>query len=109
MEILPLAFIGVMFIGFYFLIIKPAKTRQMEAQATVARLAPGQEVMTTAGIYGTIRSVSEETVSLEVANGVVLTYAKVAIARIITPDAETDGPALIEDKAPPPAEDERPL
>ena len=86
MEILPLLFIGVMFVGFYFLIIKPAKNRQQQAQATIAQLAPGQEVMTTAGIYGTIRSVSDETVALEVSPGVVLTYAKVAIARIITPD-----------------------
>lgn len=86
MEILPLLFIGVMFVGFYFLIIKPAKTRQQQAQATIERLAPGQEVMTTAGIYGTIRAVSDETVSLEVADGVVLTYAKVAVARIISPD-----------------------
>lgn len=105
MDLLPFLFIGVMFIGFYFLIIRPAKARQVEAQATVASLAPGQEVMTTAGIYGTIRSVSDETVSLEVASGVVLTYAKVAIARIITADAEPDETAAVESPLP---DDERP-
>lgn len=105
MEILPLAFIGVMFVGFYFLIIKPAKTRQQQAQATIASLAPGQEVMTTAGIYGTLRAVSDETVSLEVADGVVLTYAKVAIARIISPDDHESLPGAAMDQ---PNEDERP-
>lgn len=89
MEILPLLFLGLVFIGFYFLIIKPAKTRQLEAQATVARLAPGQEVMTTAGIYGTVRSVTDETVALEVSPGVTLTYAKVAVAKILTPTEES--------------------
>lgn len=88
MEILPLLFLGLVFIGFYFLIIKPAKTRQLEAQATVARLAAGQEVMTTAGIYGTVRSVTDDTVALEVSPGVTLTYAKVAIAKILTPTDE---------------------
>ena len=88
MELLPLLFIGVMIIGFYLLIVKPAKTRQLEAQHTIARLAPGQEVMTTAGIYGTITAVTDETVALEVSPGTTLTYAKVAIARILTPTME---------------------
>jgi preprotein translocase subunit YajC len=103
MEILPLLFLGLVFIGFYFLIIKPAKTRQLEAQATVARLAPGQEVMTTAGIYGTVREVTDETVSLEVSPGVTLTYAKVAIARILSPTEESAPESLPEDSG-----DERP-
>jgi hypothetical protein len=39
----------------------------------------------------------------------VLTYAKVAIARIITPDAETDGSPAVERDTTPSNEDERPL
>ena len=44
-------------------------------------LAPGQEVMTTAGMYGVVRAIETDTdtVHLEVADGVVLRYQRRAI------------------------------
>jgi preprotein translocase subunit YajC len=88
-DLLPLAFIAIVFVGFYVLIIRPAQRRQREAQAVFARLAVGQEVMTTAGIYGVLRGVAEDTVTIEVADGVQLRYARAAIARIV------DDPAVV--------------
>lgn len=84
-ELLPFAFIVVMFAGLYFLLIRPARQRQQEAQRTISQVAVGQRVMTTAGIFGTISEVSEDTVGLQVAPGVELTYAKAAIAKILDP------------------------
>lgn len=93
-ELLPLAFIAIVFVGFYVLIIRPAQRRQREAQAVIARLAVGQEVMTTAGIYGVLTDVGDDTVRIDVGDGVQLRYARAAIARIIddpdvSPGAET--------------------
>lgn len=42
--------------------------------------------MTTAGLFATVVSVSDTEVELEVAPGVVSTYARAAIARVVTPE-----------------------
>ncbi|MCB0914940.1 MAG: preprotein translocase subunit YajC [Actinobacteria bacterium] len=91
-------FLGAVFLGFYLFIIRPAQKRQRDAAAVVARLAVGQEVMTTAGIFGTLRAVDDETVLIEVAPGTAVKYAKVAIARIVddpnvAPASESDADA----------------
>jgi preprotein translocase subunit YajC len=85
-----LVFLGAVILGFYLLIIRPAQSRQREAAAVVARLSAGQEVMTTAGIFGTLRAVDDESVLIEVCPGTTIKYARVAIARIISDPAEPD-------------------
>lgn len=93
-ELLPLAFIAVMFVGFYLLVLRPAKKRQSEAQALVNSVQAGDEVMTTAGIYGEVVSVDGDTISLEVAPGVQLKYARAAVARIIVDEPTAEPTAL---------------
>ncbi len=48
-----------------------------------ARIAPGQRVMTTAGLHGTITQVDGDTVLLEVADGIELRWAKAGIGQIV--------------------------
>ena len=50
---------------------------------TQSRIASGQDVMTSAGLYGHIVEVDGEVVILEVAKGVRLRWAKAAISRIV--------------------------
>ncbi len=88
-DLMPLLFLGVVVIGFYLLIIRPAQRRQREAAAVVAQLSAGQEVMTTAGIFGTLRAVDDDSVLIEVAPGTVIKYAKAAIARIVDDPSAT--------------------
>lgn len=53
-----------------------------------ARIAAGQRVMTTAGLYGTITRLDGDTVLLEVADGLELRWAKAGIGRIVdAPDS----------------------
>lgn len=87
--------------AFYFLIIRPARTRQRAAMALQERLAPGLEVMTGSGIYGRVATVEDDRVSLEVSPGVSIRVAKAAVARIldegqaepVEPDRPADDPA----------------
>lgn len=88
-DLLPLLFVGVVIIGFYLLVIRPAQKRQAEALALLSRLAVGQEVMTTAGIFGTLVAIDDDSVQLAVAPGVELKYAKGAIARILDEEVAT--------------------
>ncbi|MDR2939212.1 MAG: preprotein translocase subunit YajC [Clostridiales bacterium] len=48
------------------------------------RLKSGQKVMTSSGIYGTIKKVSEDTVDMEVKSGAVMTVSRFMIAEIVS-------------------------
>ena len=73
--------------AFYLLIIRPARTRQRAAVQLQEQLAPGLEVMTTSGVYGTVTAVEDGAVAIEVAPGVVIRFAKAAVAQVLTPEA----------------------
>jgi preprotein translocase subunit YajC len=77
---LPLLLIVV---AFWFLIIRPARKRQQEQQAVISALAPGARVMTTAGLFGTVVSLEDGEVALEIAPGVVVRYVAAAVAKVV--------------------------
>lgn len=70
----------VMFLIMYFLIIRPQQKKQKEAQNLISNLKPGLEVVTSGGIIGKIKSVSDTFISLEVSSGAVLKVVKAHIA-----------------------------
>lgn len=63
MDMIPM--FVVMFAIMYFLIIRPQQRKQKEAQDLLASLKPGMEVVTSGGLIGKIKSVSDAFVSLE--------------------------------------------
>jgi preprotein translocase subunit YajC len=76
-----LVYFAVLIAIFYFLIIRPQMQRQREQAALIASLAVGDRVITTGGIHGSIRTIEDDHVSLEIAPGVVVQVAKAAVAR----------------------------
>jgi preprotein translocase subunit YajC len=77
----PLIVLVVTFVLLWVLFILPQQRRVKAHQALVARLAVGDEVMTTSGFYGRIVTLDEADVGLEVAPGVVVRLARNAVAR----------------------------
>jgi preprotein translocase subunit YajC len=79
-------------VALYFLMIRPQQRRMKDAQSMQNSLAPGAEVMTSSGIYGTVAEVDsdEGTVSLEVSPDIYITFARGAISRVITPAPAAD-------------------
>ena len=77
-------------VAFYFLIVRPARNRQRAALELQERLAPGVEVMTTSGIFGTVVGVDDTSVQLEVAPGTTLRGAKPAVGQVLTSDVGDD-------------------
>jgi preprotein translocase subunit YajC len=71
----------------YLILIRPQRNRVKALQQTQATLSPGDEVMTTAGLYATVVEVGDDTVTLETSPGVHQRYARAAVARVITPGA----------------------
>ena len=68
---------------FYFMLIRPQQKRMKEQQAMLAKLATGDEVVTSGGILGRIAEVGEIFVSLEVADGVRLRVQRSQIAQLM--------------------------
>ena len=74
---------------FWLFIVRPQRRRQQEIASTQSSLGPGTEVMLGSGIFGTVVSVDQETLVLEVAPGTHLKVAKQAVIRVIVPETPT--------------------
>ena len=90
----PLLALLITFGLMWVLLILPQQRRMKQHQAIVASLQPGDEVVTAGGVYGTITSVDEETLAVEVAPGVVLRVLRSAVSQRIAPyeDVDEDDP-----------------
>ena len=71
----------------YFVMIRPQRNRQRQAQQMQSEVMPGQRVRTTAGMYATVVSVEGDDVVLEVAPGVNVRYMRRAIMNVVPDDA----------------------
>ena len=72
-----------MIVGFYFLLIRPQRSRQRAQQALLSALEVGDEVMTTGGIFGTIVEMDEDegVVTVEIAPGTRVRMVRAGISR----------------------------
>ena len=75
--------IVLVFVGFYFLMIRPQRRRQQATAQQQKTVNPGARVRTTAGMYATVTAVDGDDVVLEVAPGVEVRYLKRAIMEVI--------------------------
>ena len=75
-----------------FLSFRRAKKAQQQAAEMRSRLTPGMEVMTAAGIFGTVVAVDEpnQRVTLETSPGTRLDVHLQGVANIVEPDAAVD-------------------
>ena len=74
------------FVIFYFIIIMPARKKQKQHQSMLGNLKGGERVITTGGIFGTIKRVMDDRLEVEVGKGVIMQFAKNAISSIVGPD-----------------------
>ena len=74
-----LIFLVVIFALFYFVMIRPQRKRQKEQQQMMANLQKGDKVMTIGGIFGTIDSISEDSIVLKVEGGTTIRVARNAV------------------------------
>jgi preprotein translocase subunit YajC len=77
----PLLLLVLMGGFFYFLMIRPQQRRARAQRELIQSIEVGDEVMTIGGMYGTVRALDDDRVTLEVSPGVELAFAKSAIAR----------------------------
>ena len=68
---------------FYFLLIRPQQKRLKDQQAMLAKLASGDEVVTSGGILGRITEVGDSFVTLEIADGVRIKVQRTQISQLV--------------------------
>lgn len=78
-----------MFVIFYFLLIRPQSKKQREHQDLLKNLKKGDKVVTSGGLYGVVVKVSDKDVILEVADKVNLRFSLSAVA-ILREKEETE-------------------
>ena len=83
-------FILILLALMWFLLIRPQRRRQLEAQKMVESLEVGKEIVTAGGLYGTITDLQDDEVRVEVADGVEVRLAKRAVAAVISEEEEPD-------------------
>ena len=80
---MTLIMLGVLFAAFYFILIRPQAKRAKEHKAMIAALAKGDEVVTASGQIGKVAKISDQYVSLEIADGVVTHVQKQSIQTLL--------------------------
>jgi len=85
-------FLVLMVAVFYFLLIRPQQRRQRQQRALIESVEVNDEVMTIGGIFGTVREMDDESVTVEVAPNVEIRFVKSAISRkLVYDDDEEEG------------------
>jgi len=80
MGFLPLA---VIFVLFYFLLIRPQMKRATETRKMIESLAKNDEVVTSGGLLGKIVDVEESFITVEIAEGVRVKVQKSAVTSLV--------------------------
>jgi len=73
---------------FYIFMIRPQKRKLRQHEDLVSTLVPGDEVVTIGGIVGYVKSIQDDFINLEIADGCVIRVLRQAIGR------KVEAPAL---------------
>ncbi len=73
-------FLLLIFGVFYFLIIRPQRSRQKKHDVLMQELKRGDRVITSGGIYGVVESLSDDSVVLKIESGASIRIARDSVA-----------------------------
>jgi preprotein translocase subunit YajC len=69
----------ILFVIFYFLLIRPQQKRAKEHKEMLSKVAKGDNIITTGGIHGRVTSVNEDTLTVEIAENTRIKISKDSI------------------------------
>lgn len=87
-----------MFVIFYFLLIRPQQKKTKEHRAMIESLKKGDRIITSGGLHGLITGVNDQTLTVEIAYKVRVKVARGNVAALAQP-AAPQNPAPKKDKA----------
>jgi len=74
-----------MFVIFYFLLIRPQQKRQKEHRSMVSNLKKGDRIITSGGLYGRITGIDDTTLTVEIADKVRVKVARANVSAMVQP------------------------
>ena len=77
-----LIFFGLIFVVFYFMILRPQQKRNKDRQKMLESIKKGDKVVTSGGMHGKVVSIDEKTALIEVDDNVKLKFERSAIAGV---------------------------
>ena len=84
-----------MFVIFYFLLIRPQRKKDKKVKEMLDALKPGDRICTIGGIYGTITGIRDDTITLSVGrDNLSMVVARWAIRNVEDVQIENDAEAL---------------
>jgi preprotein translocase subunit YajC len=78
-QFLPLILV---FVIFYFLVLRPQAKRQKDLQKMIGALKRGDRVVTAGGVYGEVADVKEATVMLRISENVKVEFTKQSVVGV---------------------------
>ena len=78
-----------MFVIFYFLLIRPQQKRTKDHRAMIASLKKGDRIITSGGIHGRITGMDEATLTVEIADKVRVKVARANVSGLSQPAAQS--------------------
>ncbi len=80
---------GLVFVIFYFLIIRPQNKKQKETKRMLEALKKGDRVVTAGGVRGTIASIKEDSVMVKVDGTTKIEFSRSAVSGILQQKASS--------------------
>ena len=77
---LPLVLI---FLVFYFFIIRPQKKNQEQRKTMLSALKRGDKIVTNGGLYATVKDVKEDKVTATISDGVKVEISRQAVSAVL--------------------------
>jgi preprotein translocase subunit YajC len=94
----------VFFAVLWFMLIRPAKRRQLVHQRMLESVGEGDEIVTAGGLYGLVTEVGDDELRVEIAPGIEVRIARRAVAGVVSQVAEEEDEELPPARQPEPAE-----
>src|SRR4051795_11421182 len=101
--LIPVVLLGLM----YVMLIRPQQQRARRQRELTTSIEIGDRILTVGGLLCTVVALDDETVDVEVADGIVLTFVRAAISRKAphpdaelnetTDDVDLDEPTVVDD------------
>ena len=80
-----------MFVIFYFLLIRPQQRKSKEHREMITRLKKGDRIITSGGLHGRITAVGETTMTVEIAEKVRVKISRGNVAQLAQPPSQSQG------------------
>ncbi|MCE2390468.1 MAG: preprotein translocase subunit YajC [Proteobacteria bacterium] len=84
----PLLLFAAMGLFMYALLIRPQQRREKQHRQMLSRIVKGDSVVTSGGIHGRVTGVTDDVLTVEIANGVRVKLNKSAVSSLQAPEGE---------------------